>query len=327
MARPLVFKKNPIIIVGSFIALQFATAGLYFLAASLTDYAELWEGLPYLQGIDFSIAQAVFIFAVEVALIFYMFFSWYRQTVRLTKDQLIFDRGLLMRSHTVVPLSRIATATFRQSILGRLTHYGLVEVCDARGALLLRLDGMSDPQDFVDEIVQRKGAFRTDEDPDPGEMVSMPEHERLERKSTFRWDLKSGTVNRAIEKAAIKTVAAFMNSQGGHLILGVGDKGEAVGLESDYATLSRRDADGLQNHFTNVLSAMIGPSLRQFVRMQPFTHQGKECMLVSVSASDRPAYLRDQEHEEFFIRTGNGTTSLRMSEANAYIASRFSTKQ
>jgi len=48
-------------------------------------------------------------------------------------------------------------------------------------------------------------------------------------------------------------------------------------------------------------------------------------MLVSVSSSDRPAYLRDQDHEEFFIRTGNGTTSLRMSEANSYIASRFST--
>jgi hypothetical protein len=48
-------------------------------------------------------------------------------------------------------------------------------------------------------------------------------------------------------------------------------------------------------------------------------------MLVSVGAADRPAYLREQDHEEFFIRTGNGTTSLRMSEANAYIAARFST--
>ena len=116
-----------------------------------------------------------------------------------------------------------------------------------------------------------------------------------------------------------------MNSTGGHLLLGVGDHGEAVGLQHDYATLPRRDADGLQNHFSNVLSAMLSPSLRQYVRLKPFTHDGKECMLVAVSPSDRPAYLREQEHEEFFIRTGNGTTSLRMSEANVYIASRFST--
>lgn len=161
---------------------------------------------------------------------------------------------------------------------------------------------------------------------DPLGLIAAPEHERLERKSTFRWDLKTNAVNRSLEKAAMKTVAAFMNSRGGNLLLGVGDHGEAVGLEHDYATLTRRDSDGLQNHFSNVLAATLGPSLRQYVRLRPFAHDGKECMLVSVAPSDRPAYLREQDREEFFIRTGNGTASLRMSEASAYIASRFGTK-
>jgi len=49
-------------------------------------------------------------------------------------------------------------------------------------------------------------------------------------------------------------------------------------------------------------------------------------MLVSVSPADRPAYLREQDREEFYIRTGNGSTALRMSETQAYIASRFSIK-
>ncbi len=160
----------------------------------------------------------------------------------------------------------------------------------------------------------------------PSELAVAPEHERLERKSTLRWDLKTGAVNKSLERAAIKTVAAFMNSKGGNLVLGVGDRGEAVGLEHDFATLPRGDADGLQNHFSNMLSAMLGPSLRHYVKLRPFTHEGKTCMLVSVAPADRPAYLREQDHEEFFIRTGNGTTSLRISEANAYITSRFGTK-
>lgn len=326
MDKPLVFKKNPVVLVGSFVALQFATAGLYFLIASLADYGQIWATIPLLKDVDFGIAQTAFVFVAEVVFVFYMFFSWYRQTIRLTSDQLIFERGLLVRSHTVVPLSRIATATFRQSILGRLTHYGTVEVSDGRSQSLLRLDDMSDPQEFVDEIVRRKGTTVVGDDADPQQLLAVPEHERLERKSTFRWDLKTGAVNKALEKASMKTVAAFMNSQGGHLLLGVGDGGESVGLEADVATLARRDVDGLQNHFTNVLSTMLGPSLRQYVHTQPFTHEGRTCMLVSVSPSERPAYLRDQDHEEFFIRTGNGTTSLRMSEANAYIASRFRTK-
>jgi hypothetical protein len=158
---------------------------------------------------------------------------------------------------------------------------------------------------------------------DPRELVAMPEHEQLERKSTFRWDLKTNAVNRSLEKAAMKTIAAFMNSKGGNLLLGVGDHGEAVGLEHDYATLPRKDADGLQNHFSNMLSAMLGPSLRHYVKLRLFTHGGKACMLVSVAPAKQPAYVRDQEHEEFFIRTGNGTTPLKMSEAHTYIHEHF----
>ncbi len=323
MARPGVFKKSPIVIVGNFIALQFATAGLYMLAASLAYYAQIWRSLPILRSVDFSIAQGVFLFFGEVGLVFYMFLSWYRQTIRLNGNQLVYDRGLLMRSQTIVPLSRVATVTFRQSLLGRLTHYGTVEVADARGALLLRLDSMPEPQEFVADIMHHKEQLGSDVDVAPHELLTIPEHERLERKSTFRWDLKLNTVNKALEKAALKTVVAFMNSNGGQLLLGVGDRGEAIGLEVDYATLPRHDADAFQNHFTNVLSSMVGPSMRHYVQMQVFTHDTKECMLVSVSPSDRPAYLKDQEREEFYIRTGNGSTSLRMSEAQSYIASRF----
>ncbi len=158
---------------------------------------------------------------------------------------------------------------------------------------------------------------------DPLQLVRTAEHERLERKSTFRWDLRTGTVNKSLERAAVKTVAAFMNSRGGDLLLGVGDRGEAVGLEHDFATLPRKDVDGFQNHFSNVLAAMLGPALRHYVRLQPFMHEGKKCLRVCVRPSDQPAYVADQDREEFFIRTGNGTTPLKMSEANKYITARF----
>ncbi len=323
MPRPAVFKKSPIVIVASFVALQFATAALYMLAASLAYYAQIWRAIPVLGELNFSIVQGVFLFTGEVGLIFYMFFAWYRQTVRLTDTQLVFDRGLVMRSHTAVALSQIATISFHQSILGRLTHYGRIDVADSRGQRILQLDSIPEPQEFVEQVLQRRGSTPEAPEAQPHELLHVPEHERLERKSTFRWDLKAGVVNKSLERAAIKTVAAFMNSSGGHLLLGVGDGGEVLGLESDYATLPRQDADGFQNHFSNVLSSMIGPALRSQVRLEPFTHDGKECMLVSVRPSDRPAYLRDQDREEFYIRTGNGSTSLRMSEAQAYIASRF----
>lgn len=327
MRPPLVVKKSPIVIIRNFVALQFASVGVYILAASLKDYGAIWESQSLVQNIPFPVAQVLFILLTEAVMTMYIFLSWYRQTVRLTDDQLVFDEGLLLRTHTVVPLDRVATTTYRQNILGRLTHYGTLDVRDGRGALLLHLVGMSDPREFVDAMMERKRHLRSDVEVEPSELIRSEEHEHVERKSTLRWDLKTNAVNKSLEKAALKTVAAFMNSQGGHLLLGVGDRGDAVGLERDIATLARRDGDGLENHFSNLLSSMLGPSFRQFVRLRPFTHDGKACMLVAVSAADRPAYLRDQDDEEFFIRTGNSTRSLRMSEANSYISSRFGTNQ
>ncbi|MCC6934073.1 MAG: putative DNA binding domain-containing protein [Candidatus Yanofskybacteria bacterium] len=323
MQRALLFRKSPIVIVRNFIALQFASAGLYVFAGSLVYYARIWRAQPLLGAVPFELAQVVFIFCAEAALVLYIFFSWHRQTVRISGNQLVCDQGILVRSHTTVPFSRIATVVFTQSILGRLARYGTIVVRDSQGALLVRLMNMPEPQELVDVLTERK-MVHTNEDAEPLRLVAEAEHERLERKSTLRWDLRARAVNKTLERAALKTVAAFMNTRGGDLLLGIDDQGGAVGMQHDISTLARKDADGLENHFSNLLAAMIGPSFRQFVRVKPFTYQEKLCMLVSVAPADRPAYVRDQETEEFFIRTGNGTASLKMSEANAYIATRFS---
>ncbi len=161
----------------------------------------------------------------------------------------------------------------------------------------------------------------------PYDLVVEPEHERLERKSTLRWDLMAGKVNKSMERATLKTVAAFLNGKGGQLVIGIADDGSVVGLEHDYATLAHQNADGLANHFGNLFNAMLGASARHLVRLQAFTHQQKECMLVSVGPSARPVYLRDENREEFFIRTGNATTSLKLSEAQVYIDSHWKRKK
>lgn len=164
-------------------------------------------------------------------------------------------------------------------------------------------------------------------EPASHDLVLAPEHERLERKSTLRWDLATGKVNKALEKAAMKTVAAFLNTTGGHLVLGVGDNQTILGIEHDCATLVRKDADGFETHFNNLFHAMLGAHVRHAVQLQPVAIQGKECMLVTVAPSPQPVYLSDEGKEEFFVRTGNSTTSLKLSEAQAYINARWRAKR
>lgn len=316
-----IIRRSPIVIVRNFIALQFCAGGLYFLAGTAANYANIWRNLGIADYVPFPVAQAASLFIAEAVLALYIFFAWYRQTVRVSGRQLVYEEGLLARRRTAVPLDRIASTSCEQGMFGRLASYGTVIIRDRTGAALLRLGSVPEPRDFAASL---SGPTGGNPDTEPLRLLSVGENEHVERKSTFRWDVNARAVNRALERAALKTVAAFMNSEGGHLLLGVADDGTPLGLEHDIATLARKDMDGFETHFSNVLSAMLGPSFRQFVTLRPFEHEGKRCMLVSVAPSPLPAYLADEQREEFFVRIGNGTTALKMSEAYRYIENRFS---
>ena len=75
------------------------------------------------------------------------------------------------------------------------------------------------------------------------EVAQMGESDRLEFKSSARWNLRTDKRDEAMEEVVAKTVAAFMNSAGGTLLLGVDDGGNLIGLGPDYATLKQPDAD------------------------------------------------------------------------------------
>ncbi len=153
------------------------------------------------------------------------------------------------------------------------------------------------------------------------ELINSGEHEKLEFKTSLRWDAKRNQVNKELEKTIMKTVAAFLNSEGGCLLIGVGDLGESIGLENDFATLAKPNADGFENHFNNLFNSMIGAEFRRFVKLTFNNINGKVVCLTNVESSRKPVYLKIGSGEDFYIRTGNVTTPLKMSEVATYISS------
>jgi predicted HTH transcriptional regulator len=62
-----------------------------------------------------------------------------------------------------------------------------------------------------------------------------------------------------MEGAVIKTVAAFLNTDGGVLLIGVNDRKQVLGLEADYKTLTTKpNKDGFELALQQVLSKAIG---------------------------------------------------------------------
>ena len=66
------------------------------------------------------------------------------------------------------------------------------------------------------------------------ELIKQGESKTLEFKSTLRWNLKEDRKDdKQITHASLKTIAAFLNTEGGDLLLGVADDGAVVGIERD----------------------------------------------------------------------------------------------
>ena len=55
------------------------------------------------------------------------------------------------------------------------------------------------------------------------DLIELGESSILEFKSTFQWDVVKGEQNKALRLSSLKTIAAFLNSQGGTLLIGVED--------------------------------------------------------------------------------------------------------
>ncbi len=76
------------------------------------------------------------------------------------------------------------------------------------------------------------------------ELISGQENDAVEFKSTARWDLREEKRNKAVEDAVVKTVAAFLNTNGGTLLIGVADDGTRSGCSTTTRMCSRTTATG-----------------------------------------------------------------------------------
>ena len=155
------------------------------------------------------------------------------------------------------------------------------------------------------------------------EVIRQGEHEQLEFKTTLRWDVKRDQISKDLERGVMKTIAAFLNSTGGRLVIGVDDHHQVFGLESDIASLAKQNHDGFENHFNNLFVSMIGPEFRQYVKLSFHYINDKSVSLIQVDQAHRPAYLKTEKGEDFFIRTGNATTALKVSQVAPYISSQW----
>ncbi len=156
------------------------------------------------------------------------------------------------------------------------------------------------------------------------ERMRAGESDTLEFKETLRWDQRESKVNRALEKVAIKTLAGFLNSKnGGTLLIGVDDDGNAVGLGSDYGVLKKKGRDGFELHLGQLVVRDLGESVAPFLTTTFHEIEGEDVCQITVEPCDHAVYVEDGASTILFLRTGNATRALPINEAVKFIQSRW----
>lgn len=149
--------------------------------------------------------------------------------------------------------------------------------------------------------------------------ISRGEGMQAEFKSTLRVNLHTGQNDPKMEHAALKTLAAFLNSKGGTLFLGVNDQGDVIGLEND----NFPNEDKMALHLDNLIKTQLGGAVFACIKTTFSELGGKRFLAIECSASDKPVFLKNSAGEEFFIRAGASSPALPASHTHEYIQQRF----
>ena len=151
-------------------------------------------------------------------------------------------------------------------------------------------------------------------------VITAGESDTVEFKAAMRMNRGRGRVDKRFELVILKTLAAFMNTEGGVLVIGVGDDRSPVGIAVDGFDTE----DKMNLHLRHLVSARMGPTTMAHAHTSFEDYQGVRIMVVRCDPAGEPIYLRGESGgDEFYIRAGPSSTRLFLKESVEYIRERF----
>lgn len=155
------------------------------------------------------------------------------------------------------------------------------------------------------------------------ELILSGESDRVEFKSTLRYDLRTKEVNKKLEFVIAKTIAAFLNSEGGDLLIGIDDDMNALGLADDIKTLRKQSIDGFELKLVDIIKNTIGLEVGCHIKIAFPVYDGQQVCRIRISQSGSPVFIKNDGQEDFFVRTGCSSQPLTREEQSAYEKERW----
>lgn len=180
--------------------------------------------------------------------------------------------------------------------------------------------------EFMDNLVKKfksknPNLFieRTDSPEELIDLIKKGENEKIEFKSTLRTNIHTSEHDKKIEQTVLKTIAAFLNKEGGTLLIGVSDDGSILGIERDHF----QSNDKFNLHFSNLIKDHLGNQYLPYLNIELILIEDKNILKVDCMKADKPVFLTFHKTEEFYIRIGAATVQLTGSKLVEYINNKF----
>ena len=151
----------------------------------------------------------------------------------------------------------------------------------------------------------------------------------LEYKSSFKFDVnrfiatKVKAHSKEVEKEISIAIAAFANTDGGTLLIGVGDNGVIFGIEEDIILFFKKSKELFQRHlWQSIKNYLNNNNFVLSIKLNFYLIEDKEICELKVPRASEPIYVTDSL-EECYVRMGNRTEKLKPSDFNKYCKKRF----
>jgi len=323
--RIVTVKEGPLVFFRNVIFMEIVAAVAMYAISLLENYGAIYQHLWLSKYVRFDILEIIIFSGFQVIYISLLFFDWYFTRFDITEKEIVKRSGLLFRHHKAVSLNTIVSVEIYRSPFDHMMagHASLIfEHVKGRFTKIRNVPDYGDYIYIIKSMIQEASGRVLAKD--PVELIRRGEGMYIEFKQTLRYDARKGETSRELEKMVLKTIVAFLNSDGGTLLIGVDDSGKVSGLHDDYKTLTKKDRDGFENHLTTLVKTAIGLPYAKYVRAAFESIDGKDICVVSVKGAHKPAYLTNgDKKEEFFVRVGNSTQPFSMSEAEEYIKTKW----
>lgn len=159
------------------------------------------------------------------------------------------------------------------------------------------------------------------------ELIEEGESQELELKTFYHWNDEKKIIDVEFEYAIFRTIAAFANTKGGTLVLGVDDSGEVSGLAKDFSSIGG-DREEFEQYITKQFARIFNEKfVCENLKIEFFEIEEETVCRIEIKGNSKALFipkLFNSMHDAFYIRTGSSSTELHSKDIDLYVKDNFS---